>query len=69
VAHAADFPIITPDSPYLVNIKNMYLRTDLGQLDVLGELPGVGTFEELLPRATDVPFGSVVCPVIDPTAF
>ena len=60
-----DFPIITPDSPHLVNIKNMYLRTDIGQLDVLGELPGVGTFDKLLPRATDVPFGGIVCPVID----
>ena len=32
-----DRPIITPDSSTLTNIKHMYLRTDLGQIDIFGE--------------------------------
>jgi hypothetical protein len=33
----------------LVCFKNLNLITDLGALDVLGELPGIGTFEEIVP--------------------
>ena len=36
-----DMPIVTPDDAYLGQLKNIYLRTSLGILDVLGELPGV----------------------------
>ncbi len=34
------------------SLKNIYLQTDLGILDILGELPAVGTFEEISSRAT-----------------
>jgi predicted nucleotidyltransferase len=37
----------------LDSVKNLYLATDLGVLDVLGELPGVGTFNELAARADE----------------
>jgi predicted nucleotidyltransferase len=60
-----DLPVITPDSFNLSNIKNMYRRTDIGQIEILGALPGVGTFQGLLGRATNVTIGGVVCPVID----
>lgn len=35
----------------LDGIRNLYLSTDLGVLDILGELPGVGSFEEISHRA------------------
>lgn len=60
-----DLPEITPDSPYLQDIKNMYLRTDYGQLDVLGELPDVCTYQELLPRTVEMTFYGMRCRVID----
>jgi hypothetical protein len=37
-----DLPVVTPDNPQLRGLKNMYIRCDLGQLDVLGDLTGVG---------------------------
>lgn len=35
----------------LENVKNLYIATDLGVLDILGELPGIGTFAEIAARA------------------
>ena len=32
------------------NIKNLYLMTDLGNVDLLGDLPGICSFEELRNR-------------------
>ena len=34
----------------LHGLKNLYIRTNLGQLDVLGEVPEVCTFEEVKRR-------------------
>jgi predicted nucleotidyltransferase len=61
----ADLPIITPDDHHLVGIKNLYLATDFGQLDILGELPDVCTYAELAARAVDVNFGELPCRLID----
>ena len=61
-----DLPEISPDAPVLKGLKNMYLRTDLGQLDVLGELPGAGAFQEIASRAIEADFGQGIrCKVID----
>lgn len=35
----------------LQNVKNLYIATDLGVLDIIGELPGIGRFEEIAARA------------------
>jgi len=44
----------------------MYLRTDLGPLDVLGELPGVCSYEELLQRSVAKDLGDgLICRVVD----
>jgi hypothetical protein len=45
-----DLPILTEGSLNIRGLKNIYLRTDIGQLDVLGELPGVGTYHEIRGR-------------------
>lgn len=41
-------------------LKNLYLRTDLGVLDCLGEILGVGGYDEVLRRSViaDLPVGA-----------
>ena len=60
-----DLPVITPDNPNLIGLKNLYLRTDLGQLDVLGEVPEVCTYDQLASRAVEMDFAGIRCRVID----
>jgi hypothetical protein len=36
--------------------KNLYLQTDLGNLDCIGEVSGVGTFEAVLRRSVEASF-------------
>ncbi|MFO1466607.1 MAG: nucleotidyltransferase [Steroidobacteraceae bacterium] len=37
-----------------VSLRNLYLQTDLGALDILGEITGVGDFRQVLASAIDV---------------
>lgn len=61
-----DMPEISADSPMLKGLKNRYLRTDLGQLDVLGELTGVGTFDEVVVHSIEGDFGGGLrCRLLD----
>ncbi len=52
-------------SEQCANLKNLYLRTDLGILDCLGEVLGVGDFEAVLKQSLEVelPFGR--CRILD----
>jgi hypothetical protein len=45
----------------LVNLKNLYLVTDLGPLDCLGEVKDIGDYSTLLEQSqlADFPFGKV----------
>ena len=47
------------------SLKNLYLKTDLGVLDCLGEVLGVGGFDEVFKHSIELelPFGN--CRVID----
>lgn len=42
-----------------MRLKNLYLRTDIGALDCLGEILGVGGFDEVLSHSIQIelPFG------------
>lgn len=60
-----DLPEILPDNPLLSGLNNMQLRTDVGLLDVLGDLPGVGTVEEAWQRSREADFRGVPCRVIE----
>lgn len=40
----------------LKGVKNLYIKTDLGVLDILGEVTGVGSFEEIAKRASYTEF-------------
>lgn len=47
------------------DLKNLYLKTDLGDLDCLGEVLGIGDFEAVLRHSVEVklPFGG--CRILD----
>jgi len=40
-------------------LKNLYLQTDLGKLDCLGEVSGIGSYDEVLKRSVlaEFPYG------------
>ena len=46
-------------------LKNLYLKTDLGVVDCLGEVLGLGGFEEVLQQSVELelPFGK--CRILD----
>lgn len=48
-----------------LNLKNLYLKTDLGVVDCLSEVLGVGNFEAVLEHSVSVnlPFGQ--CRILD----
>jgi hypothetical protein len=53
-----DLPVdLTPEQ--CARLKNLYLKTDLGVLDCLGEVLGVGDFDAVLGQSAQVelPFG------------
>jgi len=49
----------------MCGLKNLYLKTDLGVVDCLGEVLGIGNFEEVLKHSVEVelPYGN--CRIID----
>lgn len=46
-------------------LNNLYLKCDLGQLDLLGEVAGVGDFDEVKRRSTELDLGGFTCRVLD----
>ena len=49
----------------LVGFKNLNLNTDLGVIDILGELPGVGPYESFAERAIDFDAGEFHLRLLD----
>ena len=47
------------------NFKNLYLDTDLGQLDCLGSIKGVGEFENVRQRSSSVDMPAGICLVLN----
>ncbi len=45
-------------------MKNLYLDTDLGQLDCLGEIAGVGEFEHTMAQSVEIQLGTVPCRIL-----
>jgi hypothetical protein len=59
-----DLPLqLTPEQ--CSRLKNLYLKTDLGALDCLGEVLGIGNFEEVVKNSVEVelPYGK--CRILD----
>jgi hypothetical protein len=49
----------------LEGFKNLYLVTDLGQLDVLSEISGVGEYAEVERHTIQIDLDDVPCRVLD----
>ena len=47
-----------------IGLKNLYLATDLGKLDCLGEILGVGGFDEVSRGSVEIRFESGGCKVL-----
>lgn len=59
-----DLPLaLTPEQ--CATLKNLYLKTDLGSVDCLGEVLGVGDFDSVLRQSVELelPFGK--CRILD----
>lgn len=59
-----DLPLaLTPDQ--CATLKNLYLKTDLGIVDCLGEVLGVGSYDEVVKHSVEVKLPSGPCRVLD----
>ena len=59
-----DLPLaLTPEQ--CVDLKNLYLKTDLGAVDCLGEVLGVGDYESVLAHSVEVELPSGHCRILD----
>lgn len=52
------------DAPTLASFRNLYLRTTLGQLDCLGEVLGVGNFDQVYAQSVQIDLNGSPCRVI-----
>ena len=60
-----DVPTAESITAALAQRRRLYLISDLGRLNVLGELPGVGTYEDALRQSTVIEFRGIACHVLD----
>lgn len=59
-----DLPLqLTPE--LCASLKNLYLKTDLGRVDCLGEVLGVGNFDEVIKHSVELDLPAGRCRVID----
>ena len=59
-----DLPLqLTPESS--ARLKNLYLKTDLGRVDCLGKVLGVGDFDEVFKHSIELELPAGKCRVID----
>jgi hypothetical protein len=59
-----DLPLdLTPE--LCARLKNLYLKTDLGIVDCLGEVMGVGDYEEALRHSVPLEFPFGTCRLLD----
>jgi predicted nucleotidyltransferase len=53
------------DPARLRGLKNLYLITSLGKLDLLGEVPDVATFDQAYATSVEIDLGGFRCRVLD----
>src|SRR4030042_928746 len=59
-----DLPLnLTPEQ--CAGLKNLYLSTDLGNVDCLSEILGLGDFDEVFRQAVKVELPSGMCHILD----
>ena len=62
---APDRRPLPSDPGQLAGFKNLYLETDLGQLDILSEITGVGAYAEVVLHTISLDLGGAMCRVLD----
>ena len=60
-----DLSPLSDEAERLSGFRNLYLLTDLGQLDVLSEITGVGEYAEVEQHTIQVDLEGVPCRVLD----
>lgn len=55
---------VPTDARQLVGYKNLYLVTRLGQLDILGEISGIGGFDAVKNYSEIANLGGLSCPIL-----
>jgi len=59
-----DLPLeLTPEQ--CATLRNLYLKTDLGIVDCLGEVLGIGGFEEVLKESVEIELPGGKCRILD----
>lgn len=59
-----DKPDFTEQQAETQTFKNIYLSTDLGQLDILGQIKGIGDYPEVLTASQDLPIGDFTIKIL-----
>lgn len=59
-----DLPPLSDDPANIRGFKNLYLVTDLGSIDFLGDLPGVGDFQTVMTHTIELDLQGVRCQVL-----
>jgi predicted nucleotidyltransferase len=54
-----------PDISKLESLRNLNLLTDLGVIDLLGEVPEVGDYHAIKGRTIEIDIGGLRCKVLD----
>ena len=52
-------------SAFCAQLKNLYLKTDLGRVDCLGEVLGIGNFDEVAKHSVELELPAGKCRVMD----
>ena len=60
------FSVIRSTSKSIESVQNIYLETDLGILDIITEVTGVGDYHSIKKNAIKVPLFGQTCLVISP---
>ena len=61
-----DLPVVTPDNHNLRLLKHLYLLSDLGRLDVLSEVEGIGDYAACFQRSVQMTLAeSLICRVLN----
>ena len=54
-----DRPPLSEDPEKLRGFQNLYLETDMGILDILNEVTGIGPYDQVLPNSTEIDLGEM----------
>lgn len=60
---------LTETPAELAGFENLYLLTSLGQLDILGHITGIGSFEKVLAESVEIDLGERTVRALSPAGL